>query len=325
VTIAVLGCGSIGTRHARNAAALGHDVIVFDTDPARARHLARELGVVAAASPDDVWSSRPAAAIVATPSAQHVPLALAAVRLGCDVFVEKPLGSTLDGVPDLIDEARARNLVTLVGCNMRFHPGPATVKRLLNERAIGDVAAARLYTGSYLPDWRPGQDYRASYSASAQQGGGAILDCIHEIDLALWYFGPARLSAAIVRPAASLGLAVDGLAELLLEHERGVVSSVHLNFVQRDYQRGCQIIGSTGTLRWDFAGGVTLRRGTTTDTIGMPDGWSLNQMYVDELAHFIESVTTRQPTIAPLENGRAALEIALTARDRHSVSRGVPA
>jgi predicted dehydrogenase len=322
--IAILGCGSIGGRHARNAVSLGHrDVQVYDVDAARAGALAAELSVSAAATLDDLWAWRPAAAIIAAPSSQHVPLALEGARRGCDLFIEKPLGNTLDGIGELLAEARARQLVTLVGCNMRFHPGPAGVKRLLDERAIGDVLAGRLQTGSYLPSWRPDQDYHRGYSASREQGGGAILDCIHEIDLALWYFGRARLSAAIVRPAASLGLEVDGLAELLLEHDSGVVSSVHLNFVQRDYRRGCQIIGSTGTIYWDFADAfVTVQRGDASDTIAGPPGWESNQMYLDEMTHFMTCVSSRRATTAPLDDGRAALDIALAARARVSAVRG---
>jgi predicted dehydrogenase len=324
VRVAILGCGSIGRRHSRNVVSLAHpDVCLYDMDSGRGKDLAAELSVNAAATLDDVWAWRPSVAIVATPSFLHVPLALEAARRGCDLFVEKPLGSTLKGIPELLAEARARQLVTLVGCNMRFHPGPATVKRLLEERGIGDVISARLQTGSYLPAWRPDQDYRAGYSASVARGGGALLDCIHEIDLALWYFGRARLSAAVVRPAVSLGLDADGFAELLLEHENGVVSSVHLNFVQRDYRRSCQVIGSTGTIYWDFAdNSVVVRRGEEAEAMSLPAGWQPDQMYVDEMTHFLDCVSSRRATTAPLDEGRAALEIALAARARSTAVGG---
>ena len=122
---------------------------------------------------------------------------------------------------------------------MRFHPGPAAVRRLLKDGAIGDLISYRLHTGSYLPLWRPHQDYRQSYSAS-EETGGAILDCIHELDLALWYAGPAQLIAAKHLPARSIGLQTDGLAEILLQHDIGNrIGSIHLNFIERDYRRSC--------------------------------------------------------------------------------------
>jgi predicted dehydrogenase len=111
----------------------------------------------------------PELVIVATPTALHAEHALAAARRGCHVFVEKPLAHSSAGVWELADEVARRDLISLVGCNMRFHPGPAAVKRLLDSGAIGRVLFARLHAGSYLPEWRPGQDYRESYSAKADE------------------------------------------------------------------------------------------------------------------------------------------------------------
>ena len=107
------------------------------------------------------------------------------------------------------------------------------------------------------------------------------MDCIHEIDLVLWLLGCAKVAASVTRPAKSLGLDTDGLAEIILEHESGVISSVHLNYVQRNYYRTIQIIGSDGTIEWDFNSGQTKLYGPDgcpTQQIDQTDGWDLNQM-----------------------------------------------
>jgi predicted dehydrogenase len=316
-SVAVLGFGSIGRRHARNLISLGvKNLVVYDPSSDARAAASGEFGYHTAATLEDVWAAGPSAVVVASPSDCHVPHALEAARRGCHLFVEKPLSHSLSGVEELSNEVR--DLVTMVACNMRFHPGPATVKRLLDNGEVGDVVASRVQSGSYLPRWRPMMDYRRSYSASAEHGG-AILDCIHEIDLALWYHGPARLAAAAVRPATPIGLQADGLAELLLSHEAGVLSSVHLNFVQRDYRRCCQVIGSRGTLYWDFADRrVTLygEDGAVRRTMFQSEEWEVNQMYVDEVAHFLTCVQEGRPTTNPLAGGLAALWIALEARRR---------
>src|SRR6476646_4685737 len=114
--LAILGCGSIGSRHARNAVALGErDVRLFDVDVERSRALASELSLASAGTLADVWEAKPDAALIATPSFQHVALAHEAAGHDCDLFVEKPLGNSLDGVSDLLLEARDRRLVSLVG------------------------------------------------------------------------------------------------------------------------------------------------------------------------------------------------------------------
>ncbi len=315
--IAVLGCGSIGRRHLRNLRALGYaDLLAFDPSAAARDQAQVESGAVGCAALEDVWAQKPEVVLVTAPSNQHIALALTAARYNCHLFIEKPLSHSLADVETLCSEVDERNLISMVGCNMRFHPGPAKVKALLDQGQIGRVIAARIYTGSYLPTWRPGVDYRQSYSASAVQGGGAILDCIHEIDLALWYFGPAVVQYAVKLPAESIGLEVEGLLEVLLRHDSGVLSSVHLNFIQRDYHRGCEIIGSEGSLYWRFSEGkIYCYAATGSPTlIEQPSDWTVNQMYVDELRYFMEHIESGTPTFSNLQHGLAALQIALTAK-----------
>jgi predicted dehydrogenase len=199
---------------------------------------------------------------------------------------------------------------------MRFHPGPAQVKHWLESGAIGQVLSARLQTGSYLPRWRPQTDYRQSYSSSTTWGG-AVLDCIHELDLALWLLGKARLAAALTRPAASLGLETDGLAEILLEHAGGAISSVHLNFVQRNYRRGIQVIGSAGSIEWEWSAAradLYGPEGEVIESAPHPMEWQVNDMYLDELRHFLTCVQAGRQTVNPLAAAADTLRLALAVR-----------
>lgn len=315
--IALLGCGSIGTRHLRNLRALGQsDLLAFDIARAAREAASVATGAVCCATLDDLWAREPEVVVIAAPSNRHVELALAAARRGCHLFIEKPLSHSLEGVDELCREAERHRLIGMVGCNMRFHPGPATVRKLILDGRIGKLIAARLQSGSYLPRWRPHQDYRESYSASPIWGG-ALLDCIHEIDLVLWYFGPAEVTGAAHLSASSIGLETDGLAEILLRHEGGVMTNVHLNFVQRDYRRNCQIIGTEGTVYWDFREqrvNVYGEDGELAETLPEPEGWQFNQMYLDEMSHFLRAVEGAGQTVNPLSGGIDALKIALAAR-----------
>ncbi|TAK30024.1 MAG: Gfo/Idh/MocA family oxidoreductase [Chloroflexota bacterium] len=316
--IAIVGCGSIGRRHLANLHQLGYrDLLVFDPLDSVRDMARRDFGVTACDDMTEVWARDPDVSIIATPSNLHTPLAMAAASVGSHLFVEKPLAHTVDRLDSLQDLVVAKGLVTMVGCNMRFHPGPVQIKRWLDEGAIGGVIAARIKTGSYLPGWRPQQDYRQSYSASPEWGG-AMLDCIHELDLAVWLLGEAELRAAVTRPATSLGLATDGLAELILEHATGALSNVHVNFVQRNYRRSIEIIGELGTLHWDFTTGrVDLygADGSLTRSLEQPTDWQVNQMYVDELCYFMECVRTRTQTFNPIVSAARTLRVALEARN----------
>jgi hypothetical protein len=161
--------------------------------------------------------------------------------------------------------------------------------------------------------------------------GGAILDCIHELDLALWLCGPATVVAAATVPGESIEVAAEGGAEILLRHAGGAIGSVHLNFFQRDYQRGCTIVGTKGSLHWSFSDGTVrhCREDGTESVVRQPDGWRLNDMYVAELEHWLACVADRVAPCAELAAGTAALELALAARalargEAASVHEAVP-
>lgn len=288
----------------------------MDPDPTQRELVRTRFRIEAVETMEELLEAGPSAAVVASPSHLHVQQSIQLAMAGCDLFIEKPLSYSLDGVADLLETARRAEVTSMVGCNMRFHPGPAKVKALLEKKEIGEVLAARIQTGSYLPRWRSEGDYHLSYSAS-KQWGGAILDCIHEIDLALWYLGPAEMLSAVYLPATSIGLETDGLAEILLRHASGALSSVHLNFVQRDYRRACQIIGTEGSLYWDFLGREINHYnhyGELSQTIPEPANWEMNQMYLDEIKHFLSAVQNRSKTENTLVEAFESLKIAVSAR-----------
>jgi predicted dehydrogenase len=150
--VAIVGCGSIGRRHAGNLRSAGvQRLYVVDADRAAAARLAADAGAEACASLDEALSRGAASAFVCTPTNMHVEHAMRAVAADAHVFVEKPLSYSADEVAQLVALAEDRHVVTMVGCNMRFHPGPRAVKDLLIRSAIGQVVAVqRDYSRSCL-------------------------------------------------------------------------------------------------------------------------------------------------------------------------------
>ena len=189
----VVGGGSIGTRHLRNLKKLGVEQLgLVEPEVSRRDAVAAELSVAAFSGLREGLEWTPNFVVVATPTHLHAAQTLEVVRAGVPVFVEKPLSHTAEHVSEIADLVENKKLTSLVGCNMRFHPGPAKVKLLLDEERLGKILFARIHAGSYLPEWRPNSDYRSNYAARVETGGGCILDYIHEIDLARWCLGDVR-------------------------------------------------------------------------------------------------------------------------------------
>jgi len=314
----VIGGGSIGRRHLENLRKLGVEQLgVVETDAARRAALtaAWPLEGFAAISAGLDWN--PDFAIVATPTHLHADQTLDVIRLGLDVFVEKPLCHAPADLDELCSWIARRSPVSMVGCNLRFHPGPAKVKELLELRKIGRLLCARLYCGSYLPGWRPGSDYRNNYAASHGTGGGCILDCIHEIDLARWFMGEVREVFCAAGHISSLEIATEDVAALVFRHHGGALSEIHLDYVQRTYERGCQIIGEEGSIFWDVTSRQVRWYEAATrqwSTFTEPADWQLNQMYLDEMKHFLDCVHSRRPTVLPIPEAVAVMQIAFAAK-----------
>ena len=303
--VLTLGAGSIGSRHARNLAALGHEVLIWDTDTDRRRTAAGVPGVTAAVTLADALASRPDAALICTPPACHLELARRALAAGAHLFVEKPIAATSEEVPALIAEAGRRERLLMVGFNLRFLPSLRRVKALLDAKRVGRILAVRAEFGSYLPDWRPGRDYRDNYAVRAALGGGVLLDAMHEFDYLRWLLGEAAEVFCAAGHVSELHGDSEDVAEATLRFASGVLGQVHLDYLQRVYRRNLQIIAEAGLITWDYPSHrVNVHvPGAEPETIVVPDGDS-NEMYLAEMRHFVRCIEGRE---SPLVDGEDAL------------------
>jgi predicted dehydrogenase len=273
---------------------------------------------------DDALDPPPDAALIASPASLHVQTALELAQRGIHLFIEKPLSHTLDGVDELLDECRQRELVLMVGYNFRFYPPLRVMREALKEERIGRLLTFRAEVGQYLPDWRPGTDYRGSVSARAELGGGVVLELSHELDYVRWLAGEVRTVSARVARLSDLEIDVEDTAEIILELEGGAVGSVHLDMVQVAAIRSCRMVGSEGILTWDGTShqvrhfSAAARAWSDLHPAGTIDH---NEMYKAELEHFLHCVREGGQPVVSGEDARRALEIALSAKQSSQEQR----
>ena len=310
----VIGCGSIGQRHIRNLRALGvTHLAAYDPDPVRLKRVVQEQAVIASVSVEAGLADRPEIVLICTPPHLHTSLAQQAIDAHAHVFLEKPMANDLTGVAQLLQTARDANRLIYVAYNLRFHAGLCKLKELLDEGAIGKLLAIRAEVGQYLPDWRPTQDYRQGYNVSAAMGGGIILDASHELDYVRWLGGEVSGVYCAAGHLSDLEMDVEDTAAIVLRLTTGVLAEVHLDCVQRGYARHCKLIGSEGTLIWDFKEGVRHLQPDKTWRV-YPLTPDPNDMYLAELRHFLACVRGEELPLVPGAEGRRVLEIALAAR-----------
>lgn len=309
----IVGFGSIGRRHLENLYRLGvrrFGLVRRRPDPPDGLHLP-EADIAVYTDLDTALAQGYGLAVVCNPSSLHVATASACLAAGCAVYLEKPVAAARDGVDALAARAAGRTLA--VGCQFRFHPQVEQMHRWIRAGRIGAPLHAHIEVGQYLPDWHPGEDFRAGYAARPELGGGVVLTLIHEIDYANWLLGPLRVAFAAGGAISPLAIPVeDVVAATLLTAETRPVQ-LAMDYWRRPAQRRLSIVGTAGHLQWDYFAGtlVFTDREGNAEAGALPPGWTRNDMFLAGMADFLAAAAGRGAPRTPLADGIAALDLAL--------------
>jgi predicted dehydrogenase len=298
----VVGYGSIGSRHARLLTALGCEVAVVssrDIDfPARYRTLA------------DALSWQPEYVVLANKTSEHYNTLTELAERGFTgtVLVEKPLFHKEEKLPRL-EFKRA-----FVGYNLRFHPVLQKLRTLLQNEKLISVQA---YVGQYLPTWRPGSDYRSSYSADITAGGGVLRDLSHELDYLNWLLGGWEQLAARGGHYSSLEINSDDAWMIMMTTAKCPLVSLQMNYLDRLTRRRVLINTDDHTIEADLIQGSI-----------MIDG-NLEEMAIERDLTYREQhravLDGRMDTLCTLQEGIEVMDmihaIERSARQKEWVSR----
>jgi predicted dehydrogenase len=310
----IAGLGSIGRRHLRNLNALGEqDIVLFRSGMSTLPDDELE-GLATETNIETALAHKPDAVIVSNPTALHLDVAIPAAEAGCHLFIEKPISHNLERVDDLLAAVKRGGGKVLVGYQFRFHPGLQAVKRWLMEGRIGKPISAHAHWGEYLPDWHPWEDYRQSYAARRDLGGGVVLTLCHPFDYLRWLMGEVVSVAGWTGQIGELDLEVEDIAEAILEFASGAVGHVHLDYFQRPPAHRLEIIGTEGTIRWDNANGhASVYRSAEYkwESSLLPDGFDRNGLFMAEMKHFIDVASGDVDPVCPLDDGVRTLRVAL--------------
>jgi predicted dehydrogenase len=335
------GLGSIGQRHLRNLCEISSgnlEILAYrerGLDFALTDRLLIDEGVSLQekynirvfADLRSALSENPALAFIANPTSKHVPVATECAKAGCDLFIEKPLSHSYDGVDALIRIAEANSVVAFVGYQNRYHPCVKKAKELLVEEHIGDIISVKAEIGEYLPGWHKYEDYREAYASRKALGGGVILSQIHEFDYLYYFFGMPKRVFCVGGKLSDLEIDVEDTASSLFEYYRNGKSipvHVHQDYVQRPPERSCRILGTKGKIEFDLLRGHM----TVYDEEGRAslreayEAFERNDMFTEEMKAFLSCVETRAQPAISLADGTASLRMALAAKK--SMETGVP-
>jgi predicted dehydrogenase len=306
IKVCFCGLGSIGKRHIRNLLEIAktYDLSV------EIHALRKTAGVLEDGIKDvitrqvdeeDKLDRDYDVAFITNPTNLHYGTIAAMAERTRHMFVEKPIFDSTDY--DMSSLRLKQDGVYYVAGPLRYTGVIQTLKEVAVKE---DIYCVRAICSSYLPDWRPGTDYRITYSARKAQGGGVALDLIHEWDYISYLFGLPQNVRRISGKYSRMEIDSEDIAVYIADYENKVVE-LHLDYFGRVPRREIELFTGTGTITGNLI----------DHTISFTDGRSAihfreekNDIYLKEMRYFIDHIVNKQP-LNNLDACRSVLRLAL--------------
>lgn len=316
--ILVVGTGSIGQRHIKNLLEMGVQVSAFSYRQSTSlpHHLQEKVFLY-----DDLQvalNSGVDAVVIANSTDKHIEVALKAAELCKHLYIEKPISNSLFELDRLNHLIATKALVVECGFMLRFHPNLQWIREKLTSVELGEIMYVRACVGQWLPDWRPGSDYRQGYGAFKAKGGGVIFDLIHELDLVYWLAGPINDVSAMTRNVTCLEIETEAIAQIGLRLASGALAQIHLDYVRPSYERSMEIVCLNGVLSWDYTKGIVyhLEKGKQPFLAHKTsDHFDRNSMFKSHMGHFLDRI--QMPNIKAASSFDDAVEVLRVALASH--------
>lgn len=241
-------------------------------------------------------------AIISNPTYLHYEYIEKLAKKGIDLFIEKPAIHSLDNYEKLIKIVNDNNIKTYVACNLRFHPCLKFLRdRINSEKLI--INEVNVYCGSYLPNWRPGADFRKNYSAIASMGGGVHLDLFHELDYTTWLLGLPNRSKSILKSNSSLAIDSVDYANYILEYDT-FTANIILNYYRRKPKRQIEIVLENETWKVDLINNEI--KNDVNELLFKDYTFDIRETYATQLEYYINCLKYDQ---VPMNSFSESIEI----------------
>ncbi|SDM87925.1 Predicted dehydrogenase [Daejeonella rubra] len=245
-------------------------------------------------------------AIISNPTYSHFETINMMIEYSIPLFIEKPIVSKIEDAEILLKPLNDSNIFTYVGCNLRFHPCIKYLKNYLSFERVKTINEVNVYSGSYLPDWRPGKDYRTIYSASKDLGGGVHLDLFHEFDYIVWLLGQPDQVRSTRKSCSTLKIDAVDYANYCLGYP-GFSVSIILNYYRRKSKRTIEIVFENETWTVDLINNTI--KDDQNSIIFEAEDFVMMNSYYDQMKYFIDHLTKKQTPMNTFAESAQILKI----------------
>ncbi len=293
--VGVIGVGSMGQNHPRVYRELGAELVgIADTDWEQAKKIATQYGTKAYSDYKELLDKRLDAVSIAVPTTGHKIIALAAIKKGVNLLIEKPIAESIQSAREIIAAADTHQVKLMVGHIERFNPAVKKLKQTIDDGILGKlicISARRV--GPFAP--------RIS-------DVGIIVDlATHDIDIIRYFIGTECTSVF----ARSTGYKnVKGDAAMMLMGFGDVSASIEVNWYTPHRIRTVTVTGTKGTAYLDYIKQEVEIYNAERKIVPKID--KVEPLKV-ELEHFLDCIKSDKEPLAGGYDGMKVLEIAIKA------------
>jgi len=313
--ILIIGTGSIGERHVRCFQATGRvELGICELNEQLRSDVATRYQITKVFSSfEDALKQQWDAALVATPANSHIPIASKLADYSINLFIEKPLSTSLDGISELIEKVKAKKLVAGIAYMFRAHPALADMREAIRSGRFGNPVQVVAEFGQSFPFYRPA--YKTIYYAKRETGGGAIQDAMtHLINACEWLVGPVTRLSADASHQVLEGVDVEDTVHVMARHG-SVLASYSLNQYQPPNETYIKVNCDSGTAEFDLAENRwrwMIKPASTWKMEEFPkmerDDW-----YIRQAGDYLDALEGARPVLCTIEEGLQTLKVNIAA------------
>ena len=330
----IVGLGSMGKRRVRCLKDLGyniHDIAGFDVREDRRKETEQKYGIKTYSDIEDVLATKnPSALIISVPPQIHHIYMETAIRKGIHFFVE---ASVVDTNMDLIKEKlKTTDIVAAPSATLLFHPAIKIISDIIENGGLGKISNIIFHSGQYLPDWHSYEKVEEYYVSNPATGGAREIVPFELTWLTKLFGFPERVCGNVRKTITIKGAErIDDTYNFLLDYD-DMLASITIDVVSRQATRRLLVNGDQKQLIWDWNQNnvqvydpvINQWENISYKMKGAESGYNPNigeNMYIDELNAFIQSIKKKKRFINSLENDHKVLKLLYTIEEADRTSK----
>ena len=164
--------------------------------------------------------------------------------------------------------------------------------------------------GHDLKFWRKKHNYSKSYTSDLKKGGGALLELIHQIDLAIWFFGPIKKIIGVRSKVSNLNINADDLTNIIIVHKNAVAGQIQLDMISPVYRCEAEILTKKSIFTWLYNKGIIFKDNSRKKIIihNTHKSFKRNDFFIKSMLNFINRVNNYKiKPICSFEDGIKSL------------------